>query len=581
VVVAPRHANMSARYDAVVIGSGPNGLVAANHLADRGWAVIVLEAGPVLGGAVRSAEVIEPGFVHDLCSAFYPLAVASSAIGDLELDRHGLRWLHAPQVLAHPALDGTCPVLSRSLDETASSLDALHLGDGAAWRDLFDRWRLLQPGLLDAFVGPFPPLRAGASLARSVPPTDLARLARFALLPVRRMGEEEFAGDAARRLLAGLALHADIAPEGALSGFLGWLLMALGQDVGFPVPEGGASALTGALVARLVASGGEVACNTRAVRVRVESGRAVGVELEDGSPVVARRAVLADVAAPVLYRSLLTPDVVSSKMLADLDRFHWDDATFKVDWSLDGPIPWSSLEARGAGTVHVAEGVDELTVVSSELARGLIPSAPFLLIGQQSMIDSSRQPPGKETAWAYTHVPRMVRGDAGGVMVGDWARPDVEAFLDRIERRVEVLAPGFRDLIRGRHVQTPVTFEAENENLQQGSVNGGTAQLHQQLVFRPVPGLGRPSTPIRSLFLSSSSSHPGGGVHGAPGRNAARAAVAADRLRRVCSGWRPRKDHGLGVVATTRRSRDVTSEQRTSEQPGHFGHSGRGDLGVG
>ncbi len=523
---------MTDTYDAVVVGSGPNGLVAANHLADHGWSVIVLEAAPDPGGAVRSAEAIEPGFVNDLCSAFYPLGAASPAIADLELEQHGLRWRHSPTVLAHPSIDGSCPVLSRSLDDTAASLDRHHPGDGDAWRALYQRWTDLQPRLLEAFVGPFPPVRAAAGLAFSQPPRDLARLARFALLPARRMGEEEFGGPAARRLLAGLALHADLSPESTLGGFMGWLLMALGQDVGFPVPEGGAGRLTGAMVDRLATRGGAVMCDAPVVGIRVEGGRAVGVELADGSPIRARRAVLADVSAPVLYRSLVDAEHLPSGVLADIDRFHWDDATFKVDWTLDGPIPWLAPEARTAGTVHLVEGVDELTVISSELARGLVPAHPFLLIGQQSMTDPSRQPAGKETAWAYTHLPQTIRGDAGGELVGDWSDADVTAFCARVEARIETMAPGFTDLIRGRHVQTPPAFHDENANLHRGAINGGTAQLHQQLIFRPVPGLGRPGTPVRSLFLASSSAHPGGGVHGAPGRNAARAAMAAD-LRRL------------------------------------------------
>lgn len=523
---------MTDAFDAVVVGSGPNGLVAANHLADHGWSVAVLEAGPGPGGAVRSAEVIEPGYVNDLCSAFYPLGAASSAITDLELEHHGLRWRHAPVVLAHPSIDGTCPILSRSLDETAASLDRHHPGDGDAWRALHRRWTDLQPGLLESVVGPFPPVRAAGALAFAQPPRDLLRLARFALLPARRMGEEEFGGAAARRLLTGVALHADLAPESTLSGFMGWLLMALGQDVGFPVPEGGASSFTGALVDRLTARGGTVACDAPVTGIRVASGRAIGVELDDGSPITARRAVLADVSAPMLYRSLVDARHLPSSILTDLDRFHWDDATFKVDWTLDGPIPWAAPEARTAGTVHVVEGVDQLTVIASELARGLVPADPFLLVGQQSMTDPTRQPAGKETAWAYTHVPQTVRGDAGGQLAGDWGEADVGAFCGRIEARIEALAPGFTDLIRGRHVQSPPTLQAENANLHRGAINGGTAQLHQQLVFRPVPGLGRPGTPVRSLFLASSSAHPGGGVHGAPGRNAARAALAAD-LRRL------------------------------------------------
>jgi len=523
--------------DAIVIGAGPNGLVAANHLADQGWSVTVLEATAQPGGAVRSAELIEPGYVNDVCSAFYPLAARSKALLDLHLEDHGLRWLHAPAVLAHPALDGSCPVLWRDLDATAASLDEGHPGDGAAWRNLYRRWRSLQPGLLDSLLGPFPPVAGSAKLGRSVPPRELVRLARFCLLPVRRLGEEEFGGEPARRLLAGAALHADMSPEAALSGFLGWLLCSLGQGEGFPVPEGGASSVTGALVRRLEARGGSVVCGAPVARVVVRAGRAVGVRLTDGRDLSARRAVLADVNAPMLYQRLVASDDLPASVLNDIARFHWDDSTFKIDWTLDGPIPWSAPEARKAGTVHVTEGVDALTVVASELARGLVPADPFLLIGQQSLTDPSRQPAGKETAWAYTHVPRRVRGDGGGELVGDWGANDIDLFTARIEDRIEALAPGFVRLVRGRHVMSPAAFEEENPNLDRGAVNGGTAQLHQQLIFRPVPGLARPTTPIRQLYLASASAHPGGGLHGVPGANAARAALSAHR-RRFVRGFR-------------------------------------------
>lgn len=527
---APATGAADADADAIVVGAGPNGLVAANLLADAGWSVLVLEANDEPGGSVRSAELIEPGFLNDACSAFYPLATGGSPIDDLRLDQHGLRWLHAPTVLAHPVADGSCPIISRDLATTAGSLDALHPGDGAAWEDLMRRWTDLQPHLSRLIYRPFPPVAAAGGLLRTLPPRDLARFGRFLMLPARRMGEEEFGGEAARRLLAGCALHADLTPESTLSGFFGWLMCSLGQANGFPVPEGGARSITDALVARLRSKGGTVRCGEAVEQVEVSHGRAVGVRTASGSA-RARRAVLADVNAPMLYTRLVAAGDLPGSVLGDIERFHWDDATFKVDWTLDGPIPWTAPEARGAGTVHIAEGTDALTVVASELARGLLPARPFLLLGQQSMTDPSRQPAGRETAWAYTHVPRNVRGDAGGTLGSTWSDDDVAGFTARIEDEVEALAPGFQQLIRGRHVLTPGGFEAENPNLHAGAINGGTAQLHQQLVFRPVPGLGRATTPITGLYLASSSAHPGGGLHGAPGANAARAAIWHDRTR--------------------------------------------------
>jgi phytoene dehydrogenase-like protein len=518
--------------DAVVIGAGPNGLVAANMLADRGWSVTVLEASRHPGGAVRSAELMEPGFVNDMFSAFYPFAFASPAITSLHLEDYGLRWCRAPLVLAHPAADGTCPVLSRDLDETAASLDACHPGDGDAWRRLYDRWTRLRDPLLGALFTPTPPLTASARLAMSAWSDGWTRVARFAILSVRRMGEEEFGSDAARRLLAGCALHADLSPEAVLGGFFAWVLCALGQDVGWPVPEGGSGQLTAALVARLRARGGEVVCDAPVDRIVIRDGRAVAVRTR-GDEVRATRAVLADVAAPSLFLDLVGPEHLKPRVLEDVKRFEWDNATIKVDWNLNGPIPWSAEPARRAGTLHLAESVDALTESSSALARGLIPATPFLIMGQQSMTDPTRMPAGAETVWAYSHVPRNIRGDAADEIDLPLDHSGLERFADRMQREIEKLAPGFGATVRARNVMGPADLEGHNANLSGGAIGSGTSQLYQQLVFRPIPGLGRPETPIRGLYLASASAHPGGGVHGACGANAARVALAHDRVRRV------------------------------------------------
>ena len=258
--------------DAVVIGAGPNGLVAANQLADRGWSVTVLEAAPEPGGAVRSAELIEPGFVNDVFSAFYPFAFSSPVITSLKLEEFGLRWRRAPLVLAHPASDGTCPVLSTDIDETAASLDDCHRGDGDAWRRLYDRWSRLGDPLLAALFTPTPPITATAKLATRAWSDGWLRTARFALVSVRRMGEEEFGSSGARRLLAGCALHADLAPEAVLSGFFAWVLCGLGQAVGWPVPEGGSGRLTAALVERLRSRGGDIVCDAPVDRIVIRDG---------------------------------------------------------------------------------------------------------------------------------------------------------------------------------------------------------------------------------------------------------------------------------------------------------------------
>jgi phytoene dehydrogenase-like protein len=519
--------------DAVVIGSGPNGLVAANVLADAGWDVEVLEAEALPGGAVRTAELTERGFLHDEFSAFHPLAVASPAIRALELERFGLEWAHGPLALAHPERDGSCAVISRRLDETATSLDAFAPGDGEAWISLYRLWERIGEALLDAMVTPFPPVRSGARIVAGLGPGETVRFLRTMLLPIRRFGEEHFRGEGGPRLLAGNALHTDLTVDAALGGFYGWLLCCLGQDVGFPSPAGGAGELTRALVARLESRGGRVRCEAAVERIAVRGGQASGVLLSGGEEVAARRAVLADVSAPALYLRLLSREHVPRRTLDDIRRFQWDNATVKVDWALDGPIPWAAPDARRAGVVHVAEGLDEMALQATELARRHIPARPFLVLGQYSPIDPRRAPPGKETAWAYTHVPQDVRGDAGGELTGRWDEAETATFVARIENEVEALAPGFRDLVRARHVHTPRTLEAANRNLVGGAVGGGTAQLHQQLVFRPVPGLGRPETPVPGLYLASASAHPGGGVHGAPGAIAARAVLNARRARRA------------------------------------------------
>ncbi|MFJ6442755.1 phytoene desaturase family protein [Streptomyces sp. NPDC091649] len=516
--------------DAVVIGAGPNGLVAANLLADAGWSVEVLEAQDEPGGAVRSDRGVHPEYVNDLFSSFYPLAAASPVLARLDLGREGLRWSHAPHVLAHPLLDGSCAVLDRDRSATAAALDRFAPGDGDGWLGLCRIWDRLGDDIVNALFSPFPPVRSGAVLAARLRAAGGLRLARSLVLPVRRLGEEEFAGEGGRLLLAGNALHADLAPEAAGSGGFGWLMSMLGQFHGFPVPVGGAGALTAALVRRLRNRGGSVRCGQRVTEVVVRRGRAVGVRTMSGEAVPARRAVVADVAAPDLYGSLIAAEHLPGRLLDDMRRFQWDFATFKVDWALNGPVPWSSAAAASAGTVHLAEGVDELTRWASQIARGLVPDRPFLLVGQMTTADATRSPLDTESAWAYTHVPHTVKADAGGDgLTGRWDAGEQERMADRVEERVERYAPGFRSRIRARRILAPASLQSADANLHNGAINGGTASMHQQLVFRPVPGTGRPETAVKGLYLASASAHPGGGVHGAPGANAARAAIRSTR----------------------------------------------------
>ncbi|HMQ27187.1 MAG TPA: NAD(P)/FAD-dependent oxidoreductase, partial [Acidimicrobiales bacterium] len=353
-------------------------------------------------------------------------------------------------------------------------------------------------------------------------------------------------------LCAGWGLPTDVSRESAGGALFGLLLCGLGQQKGFPVPAGGAQSLTDALVRRLVERGGRVDCGVRVSRVEVRCGRAVGVTAADGTTYDARRAVLADVGAPALYTSLVAAEHLPAGVLADIARFEYGSGTVKVDWALDGPIPWLDAEVNRAGTVHVAASLDELSAMSSQLTRGLLPAEPFLVMGQMTTADPSRSPAGTEAAWAYAHVPRAVKGDAGDDgLRGTWDDDETARFVARMERRIERLAPGFGERILARHVLTPPGMEARNANLVGGELNGGTARLHQQLVFRPVPGLGRPETPVDRLYLASASAHPGGGVHGACGANAAAAALGRDaRGRRLVAA-------GAGLAAATALGRSV------------------------
>ncbi len=503
--------------DAVVIGAGPNGLVAANLLADAGWSVEVLEAQDQPGGAVRHDRGVDPDFASDLFSAFYPLAAASPVLAGLHLEREGLRWSHAPKVLAHPLPDGRCAVLSRDLEETAASLETFAPGDGAAWKELQEVWDTLRPGILDALFTPFPrSAPAPGWRCGCGPRVDCAWPGRCCCRSgawARRSSAARAEGSCSR---ATPCTRTSPRKQRAAAASAGSCPCSV-RPTASPVPTGGSGALTSALVRRLAHRGGTVRCGERVTEVVVRNGRAVGVRTAGGEAVVARRAVLADVSAPALYGSLVAEQHLPGRLLADLKRFQWDFATFKVDWALNGPVPWTSPEAAQAGTVHLADGVDALTRFAAQIATGHIPDEPFALFGQMTTTDPSRSPRGTESAWAYTHVPHRVQGDAGDdKLTGCWDAREQEAMADRVEAQVERYAPGFRDLIRARRILAPPTLESLNANLHGGAINGGTTALHQQLVFRPTPGTGRPETPVPGLYLASASAHPGGGVHGAP-----------------------------------------------------------------
>ena len=524
--------------DAVVIGAGHNGLVAANDLVDHGWEVLLLEAEPDVGGAVRSAETMEPGFVTDRFSAFYPLSAVSPHIGRLGLEQHGLEWTQAPTVLAHPTVDGPSVLLHRDREITMRSLDQFAAGDGAAWAELADSWDEIESSFMDALLLPFPPVRPAARLVASLGARGTAELARRALMPVRRLAEEHFAGAGGALMLGGSALHADLTPEAAAGGLFGWLLAGIGQRHGWPVPRGGAGTLTQAMARRFEAGGGTVRCNTPVTRIEVGADGASAVHTAEGDRIEVRKAVLADIVAPVLYEQLVDRHAVPERILRDLFRYQRGAATFKVNWTIDGGIPWSDPAVGDAGTVHVADSLDELTMTAAQLSTDRLPDRPFLLVGQMTTADPSRSPAGTESAWAYTSVPQQIRGDAAGELTGLDTPEDAERFADRIEDRLERLAPGFRGCVRRREIQTPQSMERDDANLLGGDKNLGTAQLHQQLVFRPTLGLARTGTPVPRLYLASASAHPGGAVHGACGGNAARAAIAGDLRRRMLSAPR-------------------------------------------
>ncbi|WP_045742105.1 phytoene desaturase family protein [Actinoplanes rectilineatus] len=505
--------------DAIIVGAGHNGLVAANLLADAGWSVRVLEATPHPGGAVRSGHVTAPGYLSDLFSAFYPLGYTSPVLRGLHLDEQGLSWTHAPKVLTHLLPDGRAVSLDRDLATTMASVEQFAPGDGERWKHAYDDWRDVSAPMLATLFDPFPPVRNGLALARRLGVGGGLRLARRLVLSVRELGSELFDGEGAKLALAGCTLHTDLSPEDAGGGVYGWLLAMLGQEYGWPVPSGGAQELTSALVRRLTARGGEIVYSSPVARVLVARGQAMGVRTVDGRDWRARRAVIADLPAPALFLDLVGDRWLPPRMVEDLAHFRWDGATLKVDWAVRGPVPWKNPAAVGAGTVHLGADLDGLTRYAARIAVDELPPDPFLLLGQMTTADPSRSPAGTEAMWAYTHLPHRQ----------SWHADEIAEHVRRMEAVVESHAPGFLGMVEGRNVFAPGDLERENPSLVGGALGGGTSAAFQQLFLRPIPGLGRPDTPVDRLYLGSASAHPGGGVHGAPGANAARAALARDR----------------------------------------------------
>ena len=494
--------------DVLVIGAGPNGLVAANTLVDAGFSVVVLEANRRPGGAVWSDALTLPGFVHDVGAAFFPFGQTSPALKQLDLTAHGLVWKHAPFDSAHPSIDGTCAAVGRDLEATKRNLGV----DGPAWEKLATWHARTRDELLGALLSTLPAV--GPMLKFGIP--NLLRLALVAASSGRTFAERHFQTDAARRVVPGLALHTDVGPDDPCGAPVGFMLTMLASSGGFAVPEGGAKAVTQALLARLVSRGGRLLLGTRVRRIIVREGRACAVVTNDGHEYAATRAIIADTSAPALYLKLLDAARVPSPIADSMRRFPYGFGTFKMDWALSGPVPWLTVDSRRAAVVHTGDSVDDLARFTAQVRHGELPDNPYLVIGQQSLVDPSRAPAGKHTLWAYSRVPSNIEGG--------WAA-HAQRFADRIDNRIEQLAPGFKRRILQRFVVTPPDLEAMDENLVGGDLGGGSAQIQHQLFFRPVFPYFRYRTPIRGLYLGSSYTHPGAGVHGACGYNAARAVI--------------------------------------------------------
>jgi phytoene dehydrogenase-like protein len=468
--------------DAVVVGAGPNGLSAAIVLARAGRSVLVLEAADRIGGGTRSEALTLPGFIHDVCSTIHAMGPLSPFFETVPLKARGAEYVVPPIALAHPLDGGRAGVMVRSVEATAQGLGR----DGAAYR------RLMSPLVRrsDALIrGTFRPVRPPAH------PLLLARFGLHALRPADSLARGLFHEEAARALFAGVAAHAVLPLDRAPTSAVALLLAVAAHAGGWPVVRGGSQRVADALAAELAANGG-----------RIETGRQVG-SLDDLPP---HRAALFDLTPRQLLA--IAGDRLSPGYRRSLARYRYGPGVFKVDWALDGPVPWQAAACARAGTVHVGGPLDEIAAAEAAVARGEAPERPFVIFAQQTPFDETRAPSGKHTAWGYCHVPNGSDAD----------------MTDRIEAQVERFAPGFRTRILARHVMGPAALERHDPNCVGGDIGGGVTDL-RQLFLRPTRRLY--STSDRRLYLCSSSTPPGGGVHGLCG-----AFAAARALRRA--PWR-------------------------------------------
>ena len=466
------------QYDAVVVGSGPNGLAAAIALAREGRSVLVLEGKDTMGGGARTAELTLPGFHHDICSAIHPTGVVSPFLRSLPLGEHGLQWAYSPAAIAHPLDDGSAALLELSLEETAKRLGA----DEQTYRRFLQPFTAHAGRLFDEILRPI----------RVVPkaPILLARFGALGLQPAMRV-VERFKTPQARALFGGSAAHSFLPLENPGSSSFALVLMTAGHATGWPAAKGGSSAIIDSMARYLRSLGGEI-----------QTGHMVR-SLAD---IPESKAVLFDVSPRQLAD--IAGDALPARYARKLRRFRFGPGAFKVDWALDGPIPWKAAECLRSATVHVGGTIEEIAAHEHSVFHGTMTDKPFVLCAQQSMFDPTRAPAGKHTGWAYCHVPHGWDGDA----------------TDVIERQIERFAPGFRDRILARHTISTAQYEEHNPNMIGGDIAGG-ANTMLQFLTRPFPKLDPYATPNRRLFLCSSSTPPGGGVHGMCGYWAAKSAL--------------------------------------------------------